>query len=104
MYRDLVAQGLAAGVILLLSAGQAPAGPTSTCLARADMVAQLAAQYGETRHAIGLAGPTRVVELFASAETGTWTIIVTTPAGKACMLAAGDHFERFEAPPPGDPA
>ena len=34
-----------------------------------------------------------VVEVFASDETGTWTITVTTPNGMTCLVASGQSFE-----------
>jgi len=101
--RDILTLGLGLGAILITT-GRLHA--QEACLARPEMLARLAAQYGETRRAIGLAGPTQLVELFASDATGSWTITVTTPSGEACMIAAGDHFEPLvEAlPPKGDPA
>ena len=103
MTREILALSLGVGAILL-SAGRAHG--ETTCLARAEMVARLADQYGESRQAIGLAGPTQVLELFASPTSGTWTITVTTPSGQTCLLAAGDHYEAAvePLPPPGDPA
>ena len=34
-----------------------------------------------------------LVETFASAETGTWTITVTMPTGVTCLVASGQAFE-----------
>lgn len=104
MKSDILALGLGLGAILL--ATQALHAEGATCLNRAEMLARLAAQYGETRQAIGLAGPTQMVEIFASAETGTWTITVTTASGQTCLLAAGESFEpaMLPLPAPGDPA
>jgi hypothetical protein len=34
-----------------------------------------------------------LVELFASPETGSWTILVTRPDGVTCLLAAGHSIE-----------
>ena len=50
-------------------------------------------KYGESRQAIGLGTNNQVVEVFASLETGTWTITVTTPAGVTCLVASGQSFE-----------
>jgi hypothetical protein len=35
------------------------------------------------------------VEVFASAETGTWTITVTNATGTTCLVASGQAFERL---------
>ena len=42
-----------------------------------------------------------VMEVFASDDTGTWTITVTLPNGLTCLIAAGESFEVLaEALPP----
>jgi hypothetical protein len=82
-------------------AQMAPTAPTGAQLAqvqmvcgnRTDMVRQLGEKYGETRRSMGLADGRRVVELYASEETGSWTILMTSPQGIACMMAAGQAFE-----------
>lgn len=37
--------------------------------------------------------PAGVVEIYASDETGSWTILVTDSRGVSCLLAAGESFE-----------
>jgi hypothetical protein len=90
---------------MLWAAEQARAEPLP-CAPRGDVVARLADSFGETRRAIGLGAGGRVVELYASEASGSWTILVTLPTGLACLLAAGEAFEA--SPPaaasPGDPA
>lgn len=82
-----------------LTACALPAHAQQACAPRADIVAQLASAYGEHRVAAGLQSP-GVIEVFASAETGTWTIIVTRPDGIACAVAAGEAWQA-DAPKPG---
>lgn len=101
MTRDLFTLGLGVGAILLVTQARAEG---AICAERADLVAQLTQNYGEHRQAAGLAGGDGLVELFASPETGSWTITVTGPDGIACLLAVGEHFTLFEAAPEGDPA
>lgn len=66
------------------------------CADRERVVARLADGYGETRQSIGLGANNAVVEVFASAETGTWTITVTAPGGMTCLVASGQAFEALE--------
>ena len=71
------------------------------------MVAEnLANQFGEVRRSMGLAQDNTVMELFAAAETGTWTLTVTLPSGLTCLVAAGNNFETTNEalPAKGDPA
>lgn len=67
--------------------------PQSMCGKRIDMVRQLAEKYGESRRSLGLAGGNGIFELFASGSTGSWTILLTSPQGTACLMAAGEAFQ-----------
>lgn len=89
--------------ILLLAAHQAQA---AQCADHATIVASLAEHYGETRQSIGLATDNSVVEVFASLDTGTWTITVTRPGGRTCLAAAGQAYlsTHEPLPAPGEPA
>jgi hypothetical protein len=93
-----------AGLVFLLAAQQALAGPP--CGPRDQVVAHLAETYAETRRAVGLAGNDTVMELYAAETTGTWTIAVTTPEGMTCLMASGQGFQTVteELPAKGDPA
>ncbi|MEL7256866.1 MAG: hypothetical protein AAFN80_03365 [Pseudomonadota bacterium] len=73
------------------------AGPSaaSNCAPREMVVENLAAKYGESRQSMGLGANNAVVEVFASEETGTWTITVTSVHGITCMVASGQAFEEL---------
>ena len=90
---------------LTLAALPAAAGPGGSngpaCAPRAKVVALLAERHRETRRGVGLAGPARMVEVFAS-EEGSWSVIVTDTRGVACLIASGRDWEDSrEALPPG---
>jgi hypothetical protein len=78
------------GVIIAL--GSAPANAQSSCGPREQLVKLLADQYKEDPVGIGLAPPGQVLEVFASSN-GSWTMVMTMPDGKACLIAAGDNWE-----------
>ncbi|SHH30321.1 hypothetical protein SAMN04488044_2312 [Cognatishimia maritima] len=63
------------------------------CGPRDIVLDRLAEIYGENRQAIGLARENTLMELFASQESGSWTITVTTAQGLTCLIAAGQNFE-----------
>lgn len=65
----------------------------SNCGPRDHVVARLVERHGESRQSIGLGGINQVVEVFASLEIGTWTIIVTLPNRMTCRGASGQAFE-----------
>lgn len=72
---------------------QAFAQPQRNCAPRDSVIERLADRYGETRQSIGLGANNAVVEVFASPETGTWTITVTSAAGISCLVASGQAYE-----------
>lgn len=93
MQKTLFALSLGiAGVILALHAANAQT-TTASCAEREQVVERLASKYGETRQSVGLARNNSVMEVFASEETGTWTIALTLPDGMTCLIAAGEAFE-----------
>jgi hypothetical protein len=78
------------GVALALPAS---AQQTRNCGDRARVVERLNSAYGESRQSIGLAPNNSVVEVFASPETGTWTITATNTSGITCLVASGQAYE-----------
>lgn len=85
--------------LTIMTAAAASAEPN--CGPRAAVVTHLSENFGESRQSIGMGQDGRVVELFASLETGSWTITVTLPNGTTCLVAAGEAFELLaEAPIP----
>jgi hypothetical protein len=78
------------GCSLLLGPSEASA--QASCGPRDQIVKVLADQYKEDPVGIGLAQPGQVLEVFAS-RAGTWSMVMTMPDGKACLIAAGDNWE-----------
>lgn len=76
-----------------LTIGTGAAAQTARCAPHAAVVERLAAGYGESRQSIGMGSDNTVVEVFASIETGTWTITVTRPGGPTCLVASGEAFQ-----------
>ena len=77
---------------MMLAANHAQA-QSRQCAAHEAVVERLADRYGESRQSIGLGSDNSVVEVFASTETGSWTIVVTRPGGPTCLVAAGQSFQ-----------
>ncbi|SOH92650.1 hypothetical protein SAMN06273572_101498 [Monaibacterium marinum] len=64
---------------------------TVECGPRNAAINALTDEYGEVRRAIGL-DPRGIVEVYASDETGSWSVTVTLPDGRTCLLAQGEHW------------
>lgn len=73
-------------------------GQSSKCSTRESIIERLSSKYGESRQSIGMASNNAVVEVYASEETGTWTITVTTASGLTCLVAVGKGFENLSEP------
>lgn len=76
------------------------------CAPRDKVVERLASKYGETRQSMGLGSNNAVMEVFASSDSGSWTITVTMTNGITCLVASGQAFEELAEvlPPKGDDA
>ncbi len=64
------------------------------CSERHAFLAQLADIHKENPVAQGLAANGAVLEVLVS-KAGTWTILVTSPEGKSCVVAVGENWEQF---------
>ncbi len=85
---------LACATSLLASATSAQ--PRPNCGAHSYVVERLAADYGEARQSIGMSADNTIVEIFASHETGTWTITVTRAGGPTCLVASGAGYQYLD--------
>lgn len=63
------------------------------CASHDEVVQRLHDRFGETLRSAGLHRDDRLVEVYASEDTGTWTILVTRPDGVSCLLASGELWE-----------
>lgn len=70
------------------------------CGRHENLVSYLATTYQENLDSIGLTDGGLLLEVFVSSE-GSWTILITTPQGLACLLASGSSWESL--PPPHKP-
>ncbi len=87
--------------LLAIGAGQAAA-QSGNCAPRQVVLDRLSETYGETRQSMGLGSSGRVMEVFASDASGSWTITVTLPNGMTCLMASGQSFETLAEAIPAD--
>tara|TARA_B100000315_G_C14494257_1_gene549135 strand:- start:311 stop:628 length:318 start_codon:yes stop_codon:yes gene_type:complete len=76
--------------VLAQSAGTDEA---TRCDVRKTVIEFLSDRYREQPVAMGVAENGGLVEVLASREGSTFTIIVTNPGGQTCMVAAGEGWE-----------
>ena len=89
-YQKVILSALLLGWIMLPMA--ADARMQMTCGQRGAVVTALDKMYAEKPVSLGIADNGSVIEVFASAE-GSWTIVLTSPTGISCLLAAGESWE-----------
>ena len=65
------------------------------CAAHDTLADILNTKFGEQKLGMGLAGRAAMVELFVSAK-GSFTLVTTNTAGVACIVGAGDSWEKAE--------
>ncbi|SEL52572.1 hypothetical protein SAMN05443999_1064 [Roseovarius azorensis] len=63
-----------------------------TCLPRESLVERLENRYKEHLIGGGLQNPQQLLEVWASGETGSFTVFVTRPDGVSCIVATGQHW------------
>ena len=84
----------------------APSVAEIRCLPRAALIDRLAGAYGEEVTGSGLQSTAQILEIWASPETGSWTIFVTRPSGISCIIATGEFWQDWAEPseePDGEP-
>ncbi len=74
------------------------------CNQRDSVLGHLAQKYQEVPVAIGVTNRGGLVEVLSTGDGKTWTIIISSPDGQACMVAAGEGWRALTpAEPPDGP-
>ncbi len=82
--------------LLLLAAPFAQAQTQALkCGPRAELVETLGSKYKEQLIGCGLAGTTRILEVWRATDGSSWTILLTEAAGQSCILASGADWVDF---------
>lgn len=87
-------KSLALGAALATMASSAFAAPQ--CNARDTVLEVLAEKYSEAPVAVGVANNGGLVEVLTTGDGNTWSIIITSPQGLSCLVAAGEGWKVIE--------
>ena len=82
----------------------APQTPPGNCAPRDQIAYRLANQFQEFARWQGLDKNGALIEWFGNEESGTWTLVRTTPDMRACMIAEGQAFSASMPVEEGEPA
>ena len=88
----IVGAVLFVSLAVLILQGSALAQINSPCGMRSEIIDTLNNRYAEKPVATGLTQGGGVIEVFDSGS-GSWTMIITLPTGRACFMAAGENWE-----------
>ena len=88
--RTAMLKTLTLGAVLTIVASTAFAAPQ--CNDRDHVLKLLKSQYSEAPVAIGVANNGGLVEVLTTGDGDTWSIIITTPKGMSCLVAAGEGW------------
>lgn len=69
------------------------------CIDHESARKQLLEAYGESPVALGVASNGGLVVVFATPSGSTWTIVVATPQGMSCPVAAGENWQPLRPTP-----
>lgn len=96
---------LGATTTAITATATATTAQTLACGKRDEMVGRLQSNFGEAQTGLGLISEARVLEVWSSEETGTWTILMTDAGGETCMVAAGEAWKSmpFQTVMKGEP-
>ena len=73
-----------------------PAYAQNQCDKRDSILEMLSDRYSEKTQAVGVTNKGGLIEVLTNKDGGTWTIIVTTPHGISCLVAAGEGWKQLE--------
>ena len=82
--------------LIAIGLGTTTAHAQASCAPRDSLIERLASGYGEALAAGGLQSETRVIEIYAAPETGTWTVVMTQADGLSCIMASGTNWHQKE--------
>ena len=71
----------------------APGNRRMPCHNATEIAKQLSNKYDEAPVAFGLQSNGNLLQVYASEDKGTWTVVSTSPAGMSCIVAAGKRWE-----------
>ena len=76
-----------------LAAQGTQGGVRMPCHNAAEIAKQLSSKYEEAPVAFGLQSNGNLLQVYASTQKDTWTVVSTTPNGMSCIVAAGKRWE-----------
>ena len=71
---------------------------TGFCADRDDAVKRLQQRYGERQVAVGLTSRGALLELLATRTGSSWSVLMTNPNGRSCLIVFGSDLTTRPVP------
>jgi hypothetical protein len=84
---------LACGIAASSPSAQTADGVRMPCHDAGEIAKQLSAKYKEAPVAFGLQSNGNLLQIYASNQKNTWTVVSTSPTGTSCIVAAGKRWQ-----------
>lgn len=97
--RNLTAIAALIAILSIGSATAASAQQQAQCQERSRLMELLANKYQERPVAMGVTHTGGLIEVLTDNKGRNWTIIITTPQGLSCLIAAGEGWRGIPANP-----
>jgi hypothetical protein len=88
--------GAAVMLVAMSAIPVAAATASPPCASRPEFLKQLSKRFNEEPVALGLTNNGSLIELLASDDGSTWTIMISRPNGSSCLIAAGEGWEEMK--------
>ncbi len=85
---------LVLGAAFVLASSSAFAAPQ--CNSRGKVLELLSKKYSEAPVAVGVTNNGGLVEVRSTGDGNTWSMIITSPQGMSCLVAAGEGWRLIE--------
>jgi len=83
-------------ILFVIFSQSSAAQAQNQCDKRDSILEMLANRYSEKTQAIGVTNKGGLIEVLTNYDNSTWTIIVTTPHGISCLVAAGEGWRTLK--------
>lgn len=101
--KGVLVSGALATALMSGAAVMTPASAQAvSCGERQLILNTLKDRYHEGRTAYGITADGRLLEIF-SGPSGSWTLLVTQPGGKSCLMSSGEGWRHIIQGKPADP-
>ena len=84
----------ASAALFIAMIAASPALADVICNPRSEFVEHLKEKYDEQSFAFGLNNDGRLLELFATSDRKTWTLLITDTRGISCVVTSGENWQK----------